>query len=156
MASSSPSSPLLLCKIKLKLVVQTGCLHSLLRFTFPPFCFYLCYYCITLVLCFLASWFQIVLFFQNYYDANHTSSSNSCCLLKYGITKHMSELYFTKVFEIQIWLDVFSHIWSFHCVLIGFVNSDFSKKIFSDIFQAFLLAFLMQNDSQYVRLCDVQ
>ena len=68
----------------------------------------------------------------------------------------MSELYFTKVFEIQIWLDVFSHIWSFHCVLIGFVNSDFSKKIFSDIFQAFLLAFLLQNDSQYVRLCDVQ
>ena len=68
-------STMVLCKIKLKLVVQTGCLHSLLRFTFPPFCFYLCYYCITLVLCFLASWFQIVLFFQNYHDANHNSPS---------------------------------------------------------------------------------
>ena len=75
--------------------------------------------------------------------------TSNCCLLKYGITKYM--LLFSK-YRLD-WM--YFHIKLYH---LNFHAKSRQKKymMFSDTFQAFLLAFLLWNDSQCVRLCDVQ
>ena len=142
-------STTVLCKIKLKLVVQTGCLHSLLRFTFPPLLLLplLLHHTCIMFSCFLISNCPFLSKLPR--CKPQLPLTSNCCLLKYGITKYM--LLFSK-YRLD-WM--YFHIKLYH---LNFHAKSRQKKymMLSDTFQAFLLAFLLWNDSQCVRLCDVQ